>query len=200
MNYFDKVFRKIKKGEPHHHLFEYLGKLDHWLTLKNEATTVEQFLDLGHLDRALCIRAAYRVKEVHQNMAESKEPHKKNRINEIFAQDIVKMSRSHMLYLCFLQYKRRIKRFQFKDERTKNILLLLAKVFALKQLTLDCSPLYETGFFSKNSDKLLNEAFKVALKDLRPHMVNLVELNFDSLIDGTHMSAIGNEYGDIYEE
>jgi len=46
-------------------LFEYLGKIDHWLTLKNEATTVEQFLDLGHLDRALCIRAAYRVKEFH---------------------------------------------------------------------------------------------------------------------------------------
>ena len=31
-------------------------------------------------------------------------------------------------------------------------------------------------------------------------MVNLVELNYDSLTDGTHMSAIGNEYGDIYEE
>lgn len=105
-----------------------------------------------------------------------------------------------MLYLCFLQYKRRVKRFEFKDGRTKEVLLLLAKVFALKQLTLDCTPLYETGFFGKNSDKLLNEAFKVALKQLRPHMVNLVELNYDSVIDGTGMSAIGNEYGDIYEE
>lgn len=110
------------------------------------------------------------------------------------------MSTSHMLYLCFLQYKRRVKRFEFKDESTKNILLLLAKVFALKQLTKDCSPLYETGFFGKNSDKLMNEAFKVALKELRPHMVNLVELNYDSLIDGSYLSAIGNEYGDIYEE
>lgn len=73
-------------------------------------------------------------------------------------------------------------------------------MFALKQLTLDCGPCYETGFFGKGSDHLLNEAFKKALKELRPHMVNLVELNYDSMIDQTHMSSIGNEYGDIYEE
>lgn len=102
MNYFEKIFRLLKNDKPIHHLFLYLNKLDHWVSLKQQAFSVDEFLDLKHLDTALCIRAAYRVQQVHKMMAESKEPHKKNRINEIFAQDIVLMSKAHMLYLCFL--------------------------------------------------------------------------------------------------
>lgn len=30
-------------------------------------------------------------------------------------------------------------------------------------------------------------------------MIPLVELNMDDLIDMSHLSAIGNKYGDIYE-
>ena len=40
---------------------------------------------------------------------------------------------------------------------------------------------------------------KVSLKELRPHMIPLVELNTDELLDMSHLSAIGNKYGDIYE-
>ena len=40
---------------------------------------------------------------------------------------------------------------------------------------------------------------KIALNELRPHMISLVELHYDSEIDMSYLSAIGNEYGDIYE-
>jgi len=40
---------------------------------------------------------------------------------------------------------------------------------------------------------------KVSLKELRPHMIPLIELNTDELLDMSHLSAIGNKYGDIYE-
>ncbi len=40
---------------------------------------------------------------------------------------------------------------------------------------------------------------KGLLVELRPHMIPLVELNIDELIDMSHLSSIGNKYGDIYE-
>lgn len=79
------------------------------------------------------------------------------------------------------------------------LLHLLARVFALKQLNLDCVSLYETGFFSHGSKELLLQAMKEAVIELRPHMIPLVELNTDELFDLTYLSAIGNKYGDIYE-
>ena len=43
------------------------------------------------------------------------------------------------------------------------------------------------------------ESMKAALNQLRPHMVPLAELDTTSELDLTYLSAIGNEYGDIYE-
>jgi Acyl-CoA oxidase len=40
---------------------------------------------------------------------------------------------------------------------------------------------------------------KQALKDLRPHMIPLTELDTTPELDMSYLSAIGNEYGDIYE-
>ena len=58
---------------------------------------------------------------------------------------------------------------------------------------------YETGYFGKGSKELLLEATKQALTQLRPHMIPLVELNSDEILDMSHLSAIGNKWGDIYE-
>jgi hypothetical protein len=38
-----------------------------------------------------------------------------------------------------------------------------------------------------------------ALLELRPHMIPLAELKTNSEMDMSYLSAIGNEYGDIYE-
>ena len=67
--------------------------------------------------------------------------------------------------------------------------------FALNQLRLDSSPLYECGYFGKGSARLLNEAHKKALMDLRPQMVSLAEVVPSMYAPST----IGNYYGDIYE-
>ena len=76
---------------------------------------------------------------------------------------------------------------------------LLAKVFALKQLSLDCVACYETGFFGVGSNELLTKSMKQVLKELRPQMVPLTELKTNPEMDMSYLSAIGNEYGDIYE-
>jgi hypothetical protein len=40
---------------------------------------------------------------------------------------------------------------------------------------------------------------KLALSQLRPQMIPLVELKTNELFDQSYLSAIGNQYGDIYE-
>jgi len=40
---------------------------------------------------------------------------------------------------------------------------------------------------------------KKVLEELRPHMVPLTELKTNPEMDMSYLSAIGNEYGDIYE-
>ncbi len=72
-------------------------------------------------------------------------------------------------------------------------------MFALKNLSTDSSACYETGFFGSGSNDLLLQTMKLALVELRPHMVCLTELNLDELYDMSHLSSIGNKWGDIYE-
>jgi len=58
---------------------------------------------------------------------------------------------------------------------------------------------YETGFFSNGSKPLLLDSMKKALIELRPQMIPLTELNSDEILDMSHLSSIGNKWGDIYE-
>jgi hypothetical protein len=69
-------------------------------------------------------------------------------------------------------------------------------MFAVKQIMSSNNALYETGFFQKGQNKLLEQAFKKLLVDLRPHMLGLVEW---MSIGDVLPSVIGNKYGDIYE-
>ena len=109
------------------------------------------------------------------------------------------MTRAHMSYLSFVIYTDIVKAADFKDERSKNLMILLAKIYALKQLQIDNQACYETGYFGKGSKELLLESTKQALIELRPQMIPLVELNSDEILDMSHLSAIGNKWGDIYE-
>jgi len=149
----------------------------------------------------LAVRAAFVVRKVLAKISAAKEA-KQNRkfiINDLYAQDIIQMSRAHVLYISFVIYRTIVETTEFKDKNIKPLLILLAKVFALKQLSLDCSACYETGFFGAGSKDLILDSMKVALVELRPHMIPLTELNSDELYDGSHLSSIGNKWGDIYE-
>jgi len=78
-------------------------------------------------------------------------------------------------------------------------MILLAKIFALNILEKDSVLLYESGYFGVGSNELLMETLKIACQQLRPQIVNLVELKADEMLDQSYLSAIGNKYGDIYE-
>ena len=86
----------------------------------------------------------------------------------------------------------------FKDKNIKPLLDLLLKTFALNILVKDKELLFESGFFTRGSTRLVADSFAKLLQDLRPHMVPLSE-TFE-IYDGKINSVIGNKYGDIYEK
>ena len=67
---------------------------------KSGATTINFFLELDHIEKSLCIRAAMAVREVTKLMNEST-AHTKEKENEIFAIDIARMTRLHLIYVTF---------------------------------------------------------------------------------------------------
>jgi hypothetical protein len=72
--------------------------------MKRDATTVEEFLNLQHLDDALAIRAAFKVHDTMNKISSSKEK-KVVTMNDLFAQEIISMAKSHMLYISFTVYR-----------------------------------------------------------------------------------------------
>ena len=99
--------------------------------LQSTAKTIENFIQLQHLDDALAIRAAYHINDVTHKLNDSKAD-KKTTFNDLYAQDIFNMARSHMLYMSFAIYREVVETTQFKDLRVRPLLLLVARIFALK--------------------------------------------------------------------
>ena len=132
------------------------------------------------------------------DLQQSNEP-EKIKINDLFAQNITRMSKCHMWYLTFLMAKDNVAQHEFKDPNVKATLEMIMKIFALNQLMQDGTVLYETGYLKQGSSDLLSQGIEQELQKLRPLMVSLVEVMDVEGYDQGRLSCIGNEYGDIYE-
>lgn len=100
LSYIQKILKQIKKGKPATASLSYLNDLDKLCAAKSQAKTVAEFSDLAFLDLALSVRAAYSVRRTIAKIDGSKE-NKKVVFNDKCAQDIIKMSKVHMLYQTF---------------------------------------------------------------------------------------------------
>ena len=108
------------------------------------------------------------------------------------------MARAHFDYIRFLIFRTVVDRVTIKDAKIRFYLELLAKIYALDTLQKRGIPAFENGFFGKGTLKNLKLAMNHCLVQLRPQILNLVESM--QIPDHVHPSAIGNEYGDIYEQ
>lgn len=108
-----------------------MNDIDRLLSLKPAVQSVDKFLDFQHIDEALAVKAAYQIKLLMKKLSSSKD-NKVVKINDLYAEDIVMMSRAHFTYLSFVIYKDMIATATFKDQRSKELLILIAKIFALK--------------------------------------------------------------------
>jgi len=84
---------------------------------------------------------------------------------------------------------------KFSDQNVLKVFMSVLANYALKNISQDAVPLYESGFFGRGSKDLLDLAYKQTLIDLRPEMIGLCEL----APEGSIPTTVGNKYGDIYE-
>ena len=100
-------------------------------------------------------------------LAESKAP-SKTKQNELFAIEVNKMTRTHLIYIMYERARTNLEAKKIKSANLKKIMYTVLANYAIKQLQLDLSPLYESGFFGKGSADLVEQAYKQTLIDLRP--------------------------------
>ena len=100
----------------------------------------------------------------------------KTKMNELFALRVNRMTKYHLIYIMYERACNVVHNMTIRDKNVKAVFMKVFSNFALKQLSLDSTPLYETGFFGDSSGNLLDAAYKKTLIDLRPDMIGLVEL------------------------
>ena len=95
--------------------------------------------------------------------------------NEIFATQKILTTKLHLDFiivnLAFESYCNH----QFTDVRIRPLFDQLVQLFAIKLLMQNSEGLYESGFFTKGSKRLMTDSFKYLLEALRPQMIPLVE-------------------------
>lgn len=121
IGYIQKKMARIAKGKPAKGVFSYLNDLDKLCSIKSSATTVEQFSELDHLEKALAIRAAMIVRSVMKKLAQ---PNIKKQVllNDLYAADLILLSKAHHLYMSFIISTKVIANHQFKDENIKPLM------------------------------------------------------------------------------
>ena len=70
------------------------------LSTPSGATTVEEFLQPDHIQRALATRAAFIVNTTHAILTESKAP-SKTKQNDLFAMEVNRMTKLHLIYIMY---------------------------------------------------------------------------------------------------
>lgn len=133
LSYIQKKFKKIAKGTPSYGWFRYFNDVEKLVQIKTQVKTKEQFFDLDHLDTALAVRAAWMVRDVLQKLSDKKTP-KKVLMNDVYAGDLLRMSKFHHQYMSFVIFREAIEERKFKDAKIKPMFILLAKIFALNIL------------------------------------------------------------------
>ena len=199
-----KTWKKIyvkNEGEKALGVLSYFNDINSILESKSTIKNAEDALCLDRLEKALLVRAAFKVKYTNEKLVQKTQEGmtENERTHSVFAVDLVSMTHSHIIYVMFKLFRNQLETPDLiKCPNLKTVLLDLARLLALNELvTQDSSAVYEAGHFGPGTATILLDAMKRLLTKIRPQMIGLVESwEFpDSLL----VSAIGNSYGDIYE-
>ena len=140
----------------------YINEVDTLLGLKANMNSVEDALDLARLDKALAVRAAFKIKRtmglIAQKTAEGVSENE--RVHSQLAVDIVSMAQSHIQYVAFQIYVQKINSGAIKCPNLKALLTDLARLYALTELQADSTSCFEAGFFGPGSSSLILQAQK----------------------------------------
>ena len=129
-----KNLKNLLKGKPAKGIFAYINKINKLLELRCKATTVEEFLSFDNLSKCLSLRAVFHIKEVLEMIKDSKEKGIEEKVwmNELYALDVEKMTRAHLVYLMFSSSRQVLAEHEFKDKNINKVLDLVCQLFAVK--------------------------------------------------------------------
>lgn len=153
-----KQVEQALKGRPVKQFFTYLAKMQELMATPSGATTVEQFLEPDHIQRALATRSAYFAKKIVTKRAASKAPSKEKQ-NSLFAIDVNRMVKLHLINIMYERSRLKVESSNIQDANLKRTMLCTLANFALKFIMLDSAPLYECGFFREGASDLLDAAY-----------------------------------------
>jgi hypothetical protein len=159
-----------------------------------QAKTPADFANLNQVEEALKVCSSYLIENTIKRMGESNAS-KTDKTNTVFGLDIVTMAHLHIKFILFKIMKNMTA--DIHCEKLRGHMYNLCTLIGLTFLQEYKTNGYESGYFSKGTTDLINEAVKILLEKLRPQAIPLVELM--PLPDLYLMSAAGNSYGDIYE-
>lgn len=178
-------------------IFNYLKEVNKLMMAgaKCGAKTAEDFTDIHQVDQTLKACTAATVAAATAKIAKSKAS-TKEKTNFLFANDIVNASLCHLKYVAFkffLEGLETVREPRLRDH-LRNLCSLCGLCFTQECMTAG----YDQGWFKRGDNMLVQEAINISLLRIRPQAVPLVELFGHS--DNTLTSAVGNSYGDIYEQ
>jgi len=95
-----KLHKKGKDITKTDFVFEYLTRIDEIQGKKCHAQSVDDFIDINTVDECLQVSLLRKISRVSKAMDESKAS-QKDKVNSLFALDIVDAARDHMRYVGF---------------------------------------------------------------------------------------------------
>lgn len=87
-SYLSKKIKKIEQGTPATKPFDYLNNIEQLCSARSTATSIDEFLDLDHLETAVAVRAAFRVRGLFKKWSASSAK-KVTKLNDLFPQDLI---------------------------------------------------------------------------------------------------------------
>ena len=107
--------------------------MERMLSTPSGATTVQEFLDPDHIERALATRAIYFTLRVYTMLTESDAP-SKTKQNELFALEVNRMTNLHLIYKMYELSRKRITDLNLADKNITKIFMTAFACFGLKQI------------------------------------------------------------------
>jgi len=165
--YLFKLLKKAQAGKSLPFPFDYIMTMPELMKVKNQANTATEALDLKMLMGAMAVRAGKHMQLTMGEFVKSTQPDKV-KDNDVFAQDKLQMVRAHFRYMNVSIFVQEVQNNNFKDTRITELMLDLARLHMLKDLSKDCGYVYAAGYFGTRALKSMYEAADVLCKRLRP--------------------------------
>ena len=134
--YLLKQAKKAAKGLECSGFFAYINHLDAICNSKSGAKTAAEFASIDHLDQAMKVNAASQLRRTY-GLLNASDAHEKVKQNDIYAFEVQRLTQLHLKYVMFMMSRQRVNEHKFTDPKIANILLLLIRVYALKELIKD---------------------------------------------------------------